>query len=124
MFVKSALCQKTKKYRKRTAAPDKLNPLKLIFINICGPLPNGINGSRYFLEIINNYTRKSDAIPLKTKSQTIPELSKWRKAVQCYTKYKLTIDKSDNAPELKQVLKDWAAKDGIHINLTTTYTSS
>ncbi len=80
-YINKNVCEvcallKIKKYRKRTAASDKLNPLKLIFMDICGPLPNKINGSRYFLEIVDNYTRKSDAIPLKTKSQTIPKLSK------------------------------------------------
>src|SRR6266536_3251109 len=66
---------KIKKYRKRTAAPDKLNPLKLISIDICGSLFNRIDESRYFLEIINNYTRKSDVIFLKTKSQAISKLN-------------------------------------------------
>src|SRR6266536_4170179 len=78
---------KIKKYRKRTAVPNKLNPLELISIDIYGPLFNKINGSRYFLEIINNYIRKSDAILLKTKFQTISELSKWRKTAERYTKY-------------------------------------
>ncbi len=81
-YINKDVCEvcallKVKKYRKRTAAPNKLNPLKLIFMDIYGPLSNGINGSRYFLKIINNYTRKSDAISF------------------------LTNDKSDNAPKLK-----------------------
>ena len=79
-YINEDVCEvcallKIKKYRKRTAAPDKLNPLELIFMDICRPLLNKIDGSCYFLEIINNYTRKSDAIPFKTKSQAIPELN-------------------------------------------------
>ena len=80
-YINKDICEvyalsKIKKYHKRTAARNKLNLLKLISINIYGPLPNKINKNCYFLEIINNYTRKSDAIPLKTKSQAIPKLYK------------------------------------------------
>ncbi len=80
--------------------------MELIFINIYGPLLNRINENRYFLEIINSYTRKSNTIPFKTKSQAISELNKWRKTAERYTKYKLTINKSDNISKLKQILKD------------------
>ncbi len=62
---------------------------------------NGIDGSRYFLEIVDSYTRKSDAIFFEMKSQAIPELSKWRKAAERHTKYKFIIDRSDNTSELK-----------------------
>jgi hypothetical protein len=37
----------------------KFNLLNLALIDICGPLPSIFNNTRYFLKIINNYTRKS-----------------------------------------------------------------
>jgi hypothetical protein len=37
----------------------KANLLNLILINIYNPFSAALNGTRYFLKAVNNYTRKS-----------------------------------------------------------------
>jgi GAG-pre-integrase domain len=40
-------------------AERKQNLLDLVSIDICGPLPTALTGAKYFLEMVNNHTRKS-----------------------------------------------------------------
>jgi flagellar biosynthesis regulator FlaF len=37
---------------------------------------DAIDGNRYFIEMIDSCTRKSDAIPIERKANIIPELSR------------------------------------------------
>jgi hypothetical protein len=40
-------------------AERKSQILDLVSIDICGALPTSLDGSRYFLEIVDNHTRKT-----------------------------------------------------------------
>ena len=42
----------------KEAGERKSKPLAQVSMDICGPLPVTINGNRYFIEIINNHTRR------------------------------------------------------------------
>jgi thiamine pyrophosphokinase len=43
----------------------KNNLLNLVLINICRLLPVALSGARYFLEAVDNHTRKSWIMPLR-----------------------------------------------------------
>lgn len=43
--------------------------LERIFMNICDPFDEGTDECRYFLMIIDDYSRRSWAYPIKTKDQ-------------------------------------------------------
>lgn len=47
----------------------KAASLSLISIDVCGPLPESWAGYRYFLEIIDNYSRKTWTIALKKRDK-------------------------------------------------------
>jgi hypothetical protein len=56
------------KMRNRTntrVSERKDNLLNLVLINICGLLPMALSGARYFLEAVDNHTRKSWIMPLR-----------------------------------------------------------
>jgi hypothetical protein len=56
------------KMRNRTNArvsERKDNLFDLVLINICGLLPMALSGARYFLEAVDNHTRKSWIMPLR-----------------------------------------------------------
>jgi hypothetical protein len=54
----------------------KLSLLNLILINICGPLPTALSGAQYFLEIIDNYIRKSWVALIKDRKEAKDVLEK------------------------------------------------
>ena len=82
-----------------------------------------IRGYVYFLEIIDSYTRKVWTIPLKTKSQAIPKLQAWKLKQERKTGKKVIACRSDNAPELKEVIDTWEEKDGVSAEYTTIASS-
>jgi hypothetical protein len=54
----------------------KDNLLNLVLINICRLLPITLSGARYFLEAVDNYTRKSWIIPLRSRQEAKPTFKK------------------------------------------------
>ena len=67
------------KMRNRTNArvsERKDNLLDLVSIDICGPLPVALSGARYFLEAVDNHTRKSWVMPLRFRQEAKPTLKK------------------------------------------------
>jgi hypothetical protein len=82
-----------------------------------------IRGYVYFLQIIDNYTRKVWSIPLKTKDEAIPRLQAWRLKQERRTGKKVVACRSDNAPKLKEVIDAWEAKDGVNAEYTTIASS-
>jgi hypothetical protein len=65
---------KMRKKINKTLAKHKAEPLALVSIDIAGPFVMSIRGYVYFLQIIDNYTRKVWTIPLKTKGEAISQL--------------------------------------------------
>jgi hypothetical protein len=58
------------KMRNRTnvyISERKDNLLNLVLINIYGPLSIAFSGARYFLEAVDNHTRKSWIMPLRSR---------------------------------------------------------
>jgi hypothetical protein len=54
----------------------KDNLLNLVLINICESLPMTLSGARYFLEAVNNNTRKWWVMPLRSRQEAKPTLKK------------------------------------------------
>jgi hypothetical protein len=98
--------------------------LALVSIDTCGPLPVTIQGNRYFLQIVDNYSRKLWSVPMKKKDEAIRILREWKLKVELQTGKKLQAVRSDNAPELKMILEEWCLTFGIKPEFTVPYTSS
>lgn len=56
----------------------KAASLSLISIDVCGPLPTSWAGYSYFLEIVDNYSRKVWIIALKRREDALDALRQWR----------------------------------------------
>jgi hypothetical protein len=54
----------------------KDNLLNLVLINICGLLSMALSGARYFLEAVDNHTRKSWVMPLRFRQEAKPTFKK------------------------------------------------
>ena len=72
----------------RTSFPKKAQysakkPLKLIHIDICGPItPKSFSGKRYFITFIDDFSQKTWVYFLKEKSEAFEVLKKFKVMVE------------------------------------------
>ena len=107
-----------------TLSDHKDETLKLIQFDIAGPFPKTIRGNRYFLLIIDSFTRKNWIIPLKQKSDAIGALKSWKQDVELESSQKVRAARTDNAPELLKAVGDWRSEGaGTRLEQTTAASS-
>ncbi|KAI1005876.1 hypothetical protein K3495_g2344 [Podosphaera aphanis] len=120
------ICLQTK-FRKRTSkklAEHKKEKLALLSADIAGPLPKSLRGYHYFAEMIDNWTRKVWIILLVHKNDIILKLDELAKILERQTEMKIKACRSDNAGELRKILKECKTKYGITSQATSPYTLS
>lgn len=125
---KMDMCEVCKLAKMRRRINHKLSkwkdqPLDLVSLDVAGPFPISLRGNKYFVQIVDNATRKNWSIPLKTKDEIIPQLRKWKIQSELETGQRLRAARTDNAPEIKSILDEWCTKEGIHADYTVVYTS-
>lgn len=120
------VCELTKMRNRtnRQLAERKTEILDLVSVDICGPLPVSLTGTRYFMELVDNHSRYIWVIPCRDRIEAVSLLERWRRAEELATGRKLKAVRSDNAPELKEVLDKWCGNIGIEPQYTIPYTSS
>jgi hypothetical protein len=101
------LCEVCALTKMRNSIPKQLREhkaakLALIQFDIAGPFPTSLRGNRWFLLIIDSYTRKNWIIPLKHKGDAQKELKIWKTFVEHQTDEEVKAAGTDNAPELLQ----------------------
>jgi hypothetical protein len=87
----------------KTLANHMVSKLSLIQFDITSPFPTSVQGNRYFLLIIDSFTRKNWILVLKEKSDAKSALEEWKKAVELQANAKIKAVRSDNVPELVQI---------------------
>ena len=92
------------KMRNRFTAEHKKEPLALVSLDIAGPFPKSLRGNNYFLQIIDNYTRKNWSLPLKSKDEAMTTLRTWKAREERQTGKVVNTARSDNTPELHKEL--------------------
>jgi len=97
--------------------------LNLISVDICGPLPLSRDGYAYFLEIVDNHSRKTWTIPLKRREDAPEALRKWRLKVELQSGSQVLSVRSDNGTELKATIDEWCSSLGIAPQYTVPYMS-
>ncbi|KAI0996956.1 hypothetical protein K3495_g11228 [Podosphaera aphanis] len=105
-------------------AKHKTEALALVYIDVAGPFPKSLRENKYFLQIIDNYTRKNWSIPLKSKDESAEMLKIWRTKVELQSGKKVKAVRSDNAPELKKLINQWERLDGIQVEYTVIASSN
>jgi hypothetical protein len=88
----------------RVVFPDNayraLSKLQLVHTDVCGPMHNeSLNGSKYFLLFVDDYSRYCWVYFLKSKSDVFAEFVKLKAAVELETGNRLKILRSDNGGE-------------------------
>lgn len=119
------ICMKTKlrNRRSKVLAKHKDCKLDLLSIDIAGPFPKSIRGYRFFVEVLDNYTRKVWILLLKKKDDVIPALNQLAKTIELESGEVIKGARSDNAGEIKKVVEEWKASRGTSSQSTAIYSS-
>jgi hypothetical protein len=118
------VCSLTKmRNRRGKTTQRKAEVLQLVHVDTCGPFEPARNGERYFLHVLDNHSRMTWTYPMNTKDEAPLHLSKWKVEAERESDTKLKAVKSDNAPELVKILKQWETQSGIAHNPTEAYNS-
>lgn len=125
---KREICEVCTLTKMTNVIPRKLSEwrdtkLALIQFDIAGPFPVSLRGNRYFILIIDNFSRKNWEIPIAHKGDAVQELQTWKKVEEQQSDEKVKAARSDNAPELLLAIEGWRKQDGVRSEPTTIASS-
>ena len=116
---------KAKKNRNHELSERAKQPLDLVSADICGPFPTSKHWEEhYFLEAIDNYTRRSVIFTGSTRASCAEQMFDWKKRAETQTDKRLKAIRIDNANELESRALRWAEESGVEYQPTAPYTSS
>lgn len=126
-IIKCDPCKLSKTRRKSFKPLGKIRsnkPLELIHMDLCGPLPDvAIGGFRYFLTIIDDFSRKVTTYPLKEKRGVFSCFTSYQKRVERFLNRKILNVRTDNGLEFcSNEFEDFLDDQGIKMERTNTYT--
>ncbi|KAG8486726.1 hypothetical protein CXB51_020278 [Gossypium anomalum] len=98
--------------------------LELVHSDVCGPMKTeSLNGSKYFILFINDYTRFCWIYFLKHKSEVAQVFVKFKAATETETGLKLKTIRTDNGTEYTSAqFQALCNKAGVKHQLTNVYT--
>ena len=96
---------------------------EIIHTDVVGPItPTGFNGCRYYLVLIDGYSRLRWAEPMKEKSEAFPRIKKFIIFIQNQTGKRVKRLGLDNGLEYGRTgLLEWLQEQGIHHEPTVPY---
>lgn len=127
-FCEHCLCGKQHKMQFPHTSNKKeskcLRILEYIHADVWGPasIPTQ-GGNRYFLSLIDDFSRKCWVLLLKQKSDVFETMKNWMIMIEKQTDKTIKVLRTDNGLEfVNQQLNDFCAKNGIKRHLTVPYT--
>lgn len=119
-------CKVAKKKRISFKSIGKIRsqkPLQLLHMDICGPLPKASReGHKYFLSIIDDFSRKVIVYPLRQKSEALECFKKFQTRAERFQNAKIINIRTDNGTEFTN--RDFTAyleEKGIKAERTNAY---
>lgn len=99
-------------------------PLELIHVDLIGPMEEiSLGGSRYVLDIVDDYTRRCFSFFLATKSETFEKFVEFKQRRENELNLKIKRVRSDNGGEfIKRDFIELFKNEGIKWELTVPYT--
>jgi len=100
--------------------------LALVHSDICGPMrTTSIGGSRYFATFIDDYTRYTEVIMLKNRSEILPAFRKYMLRVKRECGHGIKVLRTDNAKEYtSKEFSKLLESEGIRHELTVPHTAT
>ncbi|GFX53309.1 retrovirus-related Pol polyprotein from transposon RE1 [Trichonephila clavipes] len=85
---------------KNTGAVRSKRPLELLHMDLCGPMPTESQGSnKYFLSIIDDYSRKVTVFPIRNKSDVFHTFIRFQKRAERFLSKKVIAVRTDGGLE-------------------------
>ncbi|GJP56276.1 hypothetical protein CLOM_g15349 [Closterium sp. NIES-68] len=113
----------------RTSFPISSNhastPLELVHTDVCGPMqtPDREKGNRYFVTFLDDFSRLSWVILVKTKDEVAKMFRRWIRYVERESGAKVKVLRSDRGGEyLGKELQTFLEEKGITHQLSVPYT--
>lgn len=109
-------------YKKSVAIKTK-KILELIHMDVCGPMSKSLGGAKYFLVMVDDYSRKVFVTFLSEKSAVVDAFSSFKALVENQTGHKIKRLRSDNGTEFVNAdMKKICSEAGIVHEKTVPYT--
>lgn len=113
----------------RTAFPTKAVEIKterildLVHMDVCGPMSSSIGGARYFMVMIDDFSRKIFISFLKEKSAVVDVFRSFMATVENQTETKIKRIRSDNGTEfVNESMREICTNAGIIHETSVPYT--
>jgi len=125
-FINCESCKLGKTRRKSFKPIGKIRsqkPLELLHMDLCGPLQTqSVEGHRYFLSIIDDFSRKATLYPLRDKTEVLNCFIRFQKRAERFTGQKIVNVRTDNGLEFCHTEFNILFEDqGIRAERTNTY---
>ncbi|GJS00434.1 retrovirus-related pol polyprotein from transposon TNT 1-94 [Tanacetum coccineum] len=127
-YVKDQLCSSCERSKaKRSLFKIKVIPsskrgLNLLHMDLCGPMcVESINGKKYILVIVDDYSRYTWTLFLRSKDETPEFLKDFLKMIQCNLQAQVITVQTDRGTEfLNKTLHAYFKEDGIEHQTSTS----
>ncbi|GFX95855.1 retrovirus-related Pol polyprotein from transposon TNT 1-94 [Trichonephila clavipes] len=109
---------------KKTGAVRSKRPLELLHMDLCGPMPtDSQGGNKYFLSIIDDYSRKVTVFPIRNKSDVFHTFIRFQKRAERFLSKKVIAVRTDGGLEFcNKDMDNFLTELGIKHEVTNSYT--
>ncbi|GFV58135.1 retrovirus-related Pol polyprotein from transposon TNT 1-94 [Trichonephila clavipes] len=109
---------------KKTGAVRSKRPLELLHMDLCGPMPTeSQGGNKYFLSIIDDYSRKVTVFPIRNKSDVFHTFIRFQKRAERFLSKKVIAVRTDGGLEFcNKDMNNFLTELGIKHEVTNSYT--
>ncbi|GFU76798.1 retrovirus-related Pol polyprotein from transposon TNT 1-94 [Trichonephila clavipes] len=109
---------------KKTGAVRSKRPLELLHMDLCGPMPTeSQGGNKYFLSIIDDYSRKVTVLPIRNKSDVFHTFIRFQKRAERFLSKKVIAVRTDGGLEFcNKDMDNFLTELGIKHEVTNSYT--
>ncbi|GFU52489.1 retrovirus-related Pol polyprotein from transposon TNT 1-94 [Trichonephila clavipes] len=109
---------------KKTGAVRSKRPLELLHMDLCGPMPTeSQGGNKYFLSIIDDYSRKVTVFPILNKSDVFHTFIRFQKRAERFLSKKVIAVRTDGGLEFcNKDMDNFLTELGIKHEVTNSYT--
>ncbi|GFU13274.1 copia protein [Trichonephila clavipes] len=109
---------------KKMGAVRSKRPLELLHMDLCGPMPTeSQGGNKYFLSIIDDYSRKVTVFPIRNKSDVFHTFIRFQKRAERFLSQKVIAVRTDGGLEFcNKDMDNFLTELGIKHEVTNSYT--
>lgn len=102
--------------------PKTSRPLERIHSDVCGPMNEDLEGNRYYVSFLDDYTHLTMTFLMKKKSEVFEKFKTFHARVQSHFKERLEYFRCDGGGEYKsKEFQSYMREHGITIEYTAAY---